>query len=99
MARAEAACRGGARANMLTREVHLDARLVSLAGLFARGITLWGVIEALMTPEKAAICYATRLVRSWVIRAPASFSSGKCCLPWRARRTPRVWQKKTGSYA
>ena len=52
MPRAEAACRGGARANMPTREVHLDARLVSLAGLFARGITLWGVIEVLMTRGK-----------------------------------------------
>ena len=48
----------------MTREVHLYARLVSLTDLFARGITLWGVIGGitlwgvigvLMTREKAAI--------------------------------------------
>ena len=56
MPRAEAACHGGALANTLTREVHLlHARIVSLAGLFARGVTLWGVIGVLMTRVKADI--------------------------------------------
>ena len=55
MPRAEAACRGGALANILTREVYLCACLVSLAGLWARGVTLWGVIRVLMTHEKAAV--------------------------------------------
>ena len=55
MPRAEAACRGGALANMMTREDHLFARLVSLAGLRACGVRLWGLIRVLMTHEKAVI--------------------------------------------
>ena len=39
---AETAYRGGALANMPTRGVHRYAHRVSLAGSFARGITLGG---------------------------------------------------------
>ena len=70
MARGEAACRGGALANTLTREVHLYVRPVPLAGLFARwwyaAWCNWGAGDT----RKSGYRSATRLVRSWRYKYP-----------------------------
>ena len=69
--------------------VHLYARQVPRVGLIARrSYATWRSSGAGDTRERW-YCFATRRVRFGPIRAFASFSSDKCCVLWRARRTPR----------
>ena len=74
--------------------VHLYARPVPRVGLLARrSYATWRSSGAGDTRERW-YCSASRRVRFWPIRAFASFSSDKCFVPWRARRTPRAGSRK-----
>ena len=74
--------------------VHLYARTVPRVGLLAgRSYATWRSSGAGDMRERW-YCSASRRERFGTIRAFASFSSDKCCVPWRARRTPRGGSRK-----
>ena len=74
--------------------VHLYARPVPRVGLLARrSYATWRSSGAGDMRERW-YCSASRRERFGTIRAFASFSSDKFCVPWRARRTPRGGSRK-----